>query len=350
MITSTLGSTNPESGGGIYGLASDASSALVHLIPVPFEATVSYRAGTAKGPRAIMNASTQVDLLDRDHGHPYRFGIHLHDENQRVIRWNREARKAALPIIKCQGDLKEDKVLEKELALVNDRSERLNAWLDEEVSKLLDQNRIVGVIGGDHSVPFGAIAAHARRFPGMGILHLDAHADLRLAYEGFTWSHASIMNNVMMHLDDVSRLVQVGIRDYCEEEVRVIQSSRSRIQTWYDADLNNRSARGTPWGEIIQEIVDALPHWVYLSFDIDGLDPSMCPHTGTPVPGGLQFQQVTSLLTAVANSGKRIVGFDLVEVAPGPSPDEWDGNVGARLLYKMIGATTRSRMIALKPR
>jgi hypothetical protein len=111
----------------------------------------------------------------------------------------------------------------------------------------------------------------------------------------------------------------------------------------FDAELARRRFDGESWSSVVREIVDALPQYVYLSFDIDGLDPTLCPHTGTPVPGGLQFQEACALLSAVAKSGRTIVGFDLCEVAPGPDGDEWDGNVGARLLYKMVGATLRSR-------
>jgi len=211
------------------------------------------------------------------------------------------------------------------------------------VTQLLEAGHIVGVIGGDHAVPLGCIAAHAARYPGMGVLHLDAHADLRVAYEGFTYSHASIMHNVLAEVPGVARLVQVGIRDFGEAEFVAIEAGGGRVRTFFDAELARRRFDGEPWSSVVREIVDALPQHVYLSFDIDGLDPTLCPHTGTPVPGGLQFQEACALIAAVARSGRTIVGFDLCEVAPGPDGDEWDGNVGARLLYKMVGATLRSR-------
>ena len=103
---------------------------------------------------------------------------------------------------------------------------------------------------------------------------------------------------------------------------------------------------GETWRQQVDRIVQELPQKVYLSWDIDGLDPTLCPHTGTPVPGGLSFHMATALVAGVVRSGRRIVGFDLVEVAPGPDGDEWDGNVGARLLYKMIGFTLLSRRTA----
>lgn len=197
------------------------------------------------------------------------------------------------------------------------------------------------ILGGDHSVPFGAIRACSETYPGLGILHLDAHADLRDAYEGFTWSHASIFNNVMRKLDRVGKLVQVGVRDLGQAERRMIDDSNGRIVTFYDAELAARKDEGVPFAKIADEIVAALPNDIYLSWDIDGLDPTLCPGTGTPVPGGLSWNEAVGLLRAIRRANKRIVGLDLCEVSPGET--EWDANVGARLLYKMIGFALLTR-------
>jgi agmatinase len=219
--------------------------------------------------------------------------------------------------------------------------DRLSAAMTEQVRgearTWLDRGRLVGLIGGDHSTPLGLIQEVAARHPGLGILQLDAHADLRPAFEGFRFSHASIMDNVLATAAGVARLVQVGVRDFGAVEAAAIRASGGRVRTWFDPDLRERLQDGEPWSAIAREIVSALPETVYLSFDVDGLDPALCPHTGTPVPGGLSFAEAVSLLRHVAKSGRRIVGFDLVETAPGPAGDEWDANVAARLLYKMIG-------------
>ena len=199
----------------------------------------------------------------------------------------------------------------------------------------------MGVIGGDHSVPFGAIRAHAERGE-LGILHIDAHADLRDAYEGFACSHASIMRNVMTRVPGVLRLVQVGIRDVAKSEIDFIAASNGRIVTHFDERLAEQKLEGASWRVLCDAIVADLPPRVYVSFDIDGLDPQLCPHTGTPVPGGLSFQEACLLLKRVVETGHRIIGFDLNEVAPGPEGDEWDANVAARLLYKLCGWTLRS--------
>ena len=333
-------------GTGVYGLPHGVEEAKVVLVPVPYEATTSYGGGTADGPATILEASRQVDLFDVEIGRIWEPGIAMLDEPAQVRAWNDEAKAAAAPIVEAGGA---DESLAAELALVNDRSARVNAWVRETVEGLLAKGKIVGVVGGDHSVPFGSIEAHAARWPGLGILHLDAHADLREAYEGFTWSHASIFHNVMERVPGVARLVQVGIRDLGAAEHRYIRQSGGRGVAHFDAQLVAERFDGVTWNEQVRRIVAELPQHVYLSFDIDGLDPTLCPHTGTPVPGGLSFHQAAALVAAVCRSGRTIVGFDLCEVAPGPRGDPWDGNVGARLLYKMIGWTLRSQGLIAAP-
>jgi agmatinase len=202
--------------------------------------------------------------------------------------------------------------------------------------------RLVGVVGGDHAAPFGAIEAAAARNPGLGILHVDAHCDLRPAYEGFTWSHASIMRNVYDRVPGVARIVQVGIRDASSEEMALVRRSKRRLIVHRDGALARHELAGGGFAASAKRIVRDLPAEVWVSFDVDGLDPALCPHTGTPVPGGLSFRQAVFLLEEVVRAGRRIAGFDLCEVAPGPA-DEWDANVGARILYKLIGFALLSR-------
>ena len=327
---------------GMYGLPFSVGDSKVVVIPVPFEATTSYGGGTSGGPAAVYEASKQVDLHDHETGRPYAAGIAMLDIPKKIVRWNREAKALAAPVIANGGatDRKTRAAVEK----VNAIGASVNEWVYTETRALLDQEKMPVVLGGDHAVPFGAIRAYAERYPGMGILHLDAHADLRDAYEGFTWSHASIFHNVMTRIPAVAKLVQVGVRDLGQSENRMIAESNGRIVTFFDSDVAIRKDDGTPFAKIADEIVAALPHDVYLSWDIDGLDPTLCPGTGTPVPGGLSWNEAIALLRAIQRAGKRIVGLDLCEVAPGDS--EWDANVGARLLYKMIGFALLSRAAA----
>ena len=338
-------------GDGVFGLPHTPDEARVVLVPVPFEATTSYGGGTAHGPRAILAASRQVDLYDHETGTPYESGIAMLHESASMRTWSEEGgslarefralRDANEAASRYPGrDMMEAQSLQ---ARVNGLCGQLNAALQAQVRALVGRGKIVGTVGGDHGAVFGAIAAHAEQFPGLGILHFDAHADLRHEYEGFTWSHASIMNNVIRRLPGVARLVQVGIRDFCAEERDLVRDSGGRIRSFYDADMARARFAGATFKSQVDAIVAELPAQVYVSFDIDGLDPALCPNTGTPVPGGLSFQEASYLLGAVAHSGRRIIGFDLVEVAPDAAGGEWDANVGARLLYKLIGWTLVSQ-------
>lgn len=334
-------------GSGVFGLPHTKKEAALVYLPVPWEATTSYGGGTSKGPSAIFEASGQVDLFDLDVLKPYEAGLHMLPESAEVRAWNKKAKAAAQKIIAVGGEISGKKNLQAALKLVNDLGGKLNDWAEKETRQLLDEGKLVGVVGGEHSVPYGALKALASKHSSFGILHFDAHCDLRDAYEGFQWSHASIMHNVLEDIPAVEKLVQVGIRDFCEAEHDYARAQGSRVKIFFDGDLSRRQFSGETWNALSEEIVAELPQNIWVSFDIDGLDPRFCPHTGTPVPGGLDFQQAVHVIGAAARSGKKIVGFDLNEVAPAPSGrDEWDANVGARLLYKLTAWTLASQGLA----
>jgi agmatinase len=320
---------------GVYGLPFRVEDSYVVILPVPFEATTSYGGGTSGGPEAVLEASKQVDLFDFDTGKPYARGIAMLDSPKHVVEWNERAKELAQRVIEVGGDIEGNPDLVAALDEVNRIGDQVNDWVYNQTAALLTSGKFVATLGGDHAIPFGAIKAHAEKYPGMGILHLDAHADLRDAYEGFTWSHASIFHNVMTKIGDVSKLVQFGVRDLGSAERRFIEESGGRVRTFFDSEVAQRKDEGVSFARIADEIVSELPQEVYLSWDIDGLDPTLCPGTGTPVPGGLSWNEAISVLRAIVRSGRTIVGLDLCEVSPGES--EWDANVGARLLYKMIG-------------
>ncbi len=331
-----------QPGSGLFGLVASVDEASCVVLPVPFAATTSYRCGAQHGPELVLRASRQVELFDHEIGAPYEAGIALDAISPQLLEWHRAARTSAEIVIAAGGA--NDDTTRAAAAAVNGYSERVNDLVYERTRHLLQKQKFVAVLGGDHAVPYGAIKAVAEWHPGVGILHVDAHADLRNAYEGFTWSHASIMHNVLTRVPQVSRLVQVGIRDYSEEERAFQREQGKRVSCFFDADLSREQLRGVSFASLVQTIVAELPQDVYVSFDVDGLDPVCCPNTGTPVPGGLSFQQATYLLAELGRSGRRIVGVDLNEVSGGehdvlPDSDvgEWDGNVGARLLYKLIG-------------
>jgi len=325
----------PASGDQLFGLPCTPEDARVVVVPVPWEATTSYRRGTRAAPRTVHRASFQVDLHDLELGDPWHAGFALADEDPDFADWDAAAEADALRVIAAGGDADAAGVAEA-VARVNVLSERVNVRVYTHVRAILERGAVPGVLGGDHSVPFGAIRAVAEKHPGVGILHVDAHADLRDAYEGFTWSHASIFHNVLSRLPGVARVVQVGLRDVGAGEVAFARAQGERVRWFSDLDLAHRAHAGEPWRTTVAEIVDALPDEVYVSFDVDGLDPALCPGTGTPVPGGLGWREAVALLSEVGRR-RRVVGFDLNEVGPG----EWDAIVGARLLYKLCAWAAR---------
>ncbi len=302
--------------------------ARLHILPVPWDATTSYRPGTSRGPQAILKASEQIDLYEPDLQDIYKQGIYWIETSEWLLESN----------LQCRNWV--EQYLEKNsveiLERINIACASMNDWVYGQCLERIEQGKLVGLVGGDHSTPFGLMQAIGeRQVEDWGILHIDAHADLRDAYQNFIYSHASIFFNVMESDFAPSRLVQVAIRDLCREEVEY-QNSKDEILCFFDRDLKAGRFAGKTWQEQCQEIVSNLPQKVYISFDIDGLDPKLCPNTGTPVPGGLDFDEVLFLLKELSEQKKQILAFDLNEVSPGTDPHyEWDANVGMRLLYQL---------------
>lgn len=325
---------------GIFGLPYTPDEAQVVLIPAPWAVTVSYGAGAEAGPRAILEASPQIDYAHESYGNDsWKLGVAMlpleqfNDAYKEGVALRERARKRIEALERGEeGD-------PKDLGSINKGCWAFNEHIKAVALEWLGKKKLVGVVGGDHSTPLGLMQALAEttRF---GILHIDAHCDLRDTYEGFAYSHASIMWNAY-NIPSVERITQVGVRDYSIVERSLVENSDGKIRTFFDADTKRRQLGGEPWMHIVEEIVETLPRNVFVSFDIDGLDPALCPHTGTPVPGGLQFAEATTLIRAVAESGRRIIGFDVNEVAPGES-SEWDANVGMRILWDIALWSARS--------
>lgn len=327
----------------IFGLPTNEEDSRVIIIPVPWEVTVSYRSGTARAPEHILKASFQVDLFDCDVHDLWKQGFYLRPTDKKIQLKSDYLRKEAELYINyiAEGEnVNDNKFMCKALKEVNQGSEMLNAWVYEQTKSLLQKGKLVALLGGDHSTPLGFMKAMEEQHGSYGVLQIDAHMDLRKAYEGFTYSHASIMYNALNEVKGISKLVQVGIRDYCDEEFEYAKQCGERIAVFYDKDIKESCFEGATWKEIADEIVSQLPEKVYISFDIDGLDPKLCPNTGTPVMGGLEIEQVFYLFRRLIRSGKKIIGFDLNEV--GVSTNEWDENVGARVLYKLCNLMAAS--------
>ncbi|TXB69415.1 agmatinase family protein [Phaeodactylibacter luteus] len=320
--------------GHFIGLPFDEQEAQIVLLPVPWDVTVSYGAGTATGPANILEASPQLDLLDTDVPDAWQMGIYMRQPDAYWLEESQKLRPSAsqyIDFLERNGQLADAPEMAALLAQINRRSEALNDWVEGQCESLLSAGQLVGVVGGDHSTPLGLMKALARHYPSYGVLQIDAHMDLRKAYEGFTYSHASIFYNALQ-IPEITQLTQVGIRDYCEAEVQLANES-GRAAVFYSHAIRRQQFEGAAFKSIASQIISTLPEHVYISFDIDGLQPSLCPNTGTPVPGGLALEEAHYLLAQLVEKGHRIIGFDLCETAG--LGHEWDGNVGARVLYKL---------------
>lgn len=315
----------------LFGLPYTVKDAELVILPIPWEATVSYGAGTAKGPAAILEASKQIDLFHPLLDKVWTKRMAMDEIPFSIYRKSNESRTKVKKILQQITDGKPiDKKLLKE---VNAASASMVADVEVQAQKLLTKGKAVAALGGDHSTPLGLMRALAQKNK-FGILQIDAHFDLRNAFEGFEYSHASVMYNALK-LKNVQSLTQVGIRDYCDEEVQYIRQSKGRVKVFFDRDNQIHKMKGGSWDDICKKIIATLPENVFISFDIDGLTPEHCPHTGTPVPGGLTYAEAVFLIEQVAQK-RKIISFDLNEVSP--REDEWDANVGARILYQLCCA------------
>jgi len=338
----TFDPDGPASADSLYGLPYTVDNARVVIIPVPWEVTVSYQSGAAAGPEAIKKASAQVDLFDEKVEGAWKIGIAMDEMPSALVKKNKQLRPKAETYIDMFTNGGDEKKMKPLLTEINAACTEMVKGVKARSLTFLKKKKIVGLLGGDHSTPLGLMQAVSEQFDSFGILHIDAHCDLRDAYEGFTYSHASIMFNALK-IKNMKKLVQVGIRDYSEGENDLIHHSHGRIKLFSDKSLKEKMYYGGSWHENTKSIISHLPKNVYISFDIDGLDPKLCPHTGTPVPGGLEFWEAIHLTEMLVESGRKIIAFDINEVAPGK--DEWDANVGARLLYKMANLAAVSNNV-----
>lgn len=306
-------STGPLYEKAIFDTECTRENASIVIVPVGYDGTASYGKGTRHGPEIVMRAIPQLDYVDPRFPEPQKFRVFV----DRPIEYNTAAD-------------------------ANSIGREIREMTSARAMEILGRGQIPVILGGEHSVPQGQIEACAAFAGEIGLLQIDAHMDLRPAYEGYTYSHASVIRNIVEGCPAVTTIVQVGIRDSCPEEEDFARSTNGRVRVYHDHTIFARTDDGQTWRSLWQEVVASLPEQIYITFDIDGLDPSLCQGTGTPVPGGLSFNQATALLQAVAESGKRVIGADLVEVGPSPDGSEWDANVGARMLYKLCRSVAPS--------
>ncbi|MGZ5190616.1 MAG: agmatinase family protein [Flavisolibacter sp.] len=327
----------------IFGLPFTEEEARLVILPIPWEVTVSFGSGTARSAEQIMKASLQVDLFDPVYPLGWQEGFYMKEVDRKVLFKSDYLRKEAelyIDYISNGDEVENNQFMSKALKEVNEGGYFLNTWVYQQTKLLLEKNKLVALLGGDHSTPLGYMKAIGEKHGEFGILQIDAHCDMREEYEGFVYSHASIMYNALKEVESLQKLVQVGIRDYSQGEHEFIQQQAGKVRTYFDREIRQRQYEGETFKQIVDEIVEQLPQKIYISFDIDGLDPKLCPNTGTPVQGGFETEQVFYLFDKILKSGKQIIGFDLSEVST--SENGWDANVGARVLFKLCNMLVAS--------
>lgn len=338
---------NPNSvgvdNGNYFGMPFTAEDAELVLVSAPWDVTSSYGAGSAYAPDAIIEASTQLDFYDPVSPDQWRKGIATADIDYDIQELSERLRSDAEKVIEHLeegGDSAVEHITRK-IRRINEGSAQINESIYRQVQSWLAKGKVVGLVGGDHSTSYGAIKAVSEACGSIGVLHFDAHCDLRDCYEGFEHSHASIMFNVLRDMPEVKKIVEVGVRDFCDDELALVRSTE-RVDMFDDYSLSTAKFEGRSWASLCEEIVERLPEKVYISMDIDALSIEYCPNTGTPVVGGLSFNEAVYLMDCVARSGRTIVGFDMVEVVP-TLENKIDASVGARMLYKMCGVALKTR-------
>ncbi len=294
-MTSFLGGEAfPWSFASLDGNDADFDRAAVAILPVPYDGTVSYRSGARDGPQAIIEASRYLELYEPDLDlEPAQWGI------------------ATLPALEPDASGPESNV----------------ARVERVIGELADAGKLPVMLGGEHTLTIGAVRALAQRHPRLSVLQLDAHADMRDSYQGSRYSHASVMRRVREIVGD-GNVVQAGVRSISSEEVQHIRDADiSGLHLYTPGQYNDPTA--------IDEMLAGLGETVYVTVDLDGLDPSIMPAVGTPEPGGLSWQETLHILRAVAQRS-RVIGFDVMELAPNEGPTH-AAFTTARLTYKLIG-------------
>jgi agmatinase len=327
--------------GNIFGFPYSFEESQTIIIPVCSDITCSYRKGTAYAPQKILEESVQLDFFSPYLNEAWKQKVFILPLNHQLIELNQKIGNTATQVIqKLESGLELNELDKVKLHEVNAFCNQQEQNIKTLSSEILSKDKVPVVLGGDHSAPLGLIQALAEKNDEFGILQIDAHADLRSSYQGFDNSHASIMFNALKSTQ-ISKLVQVGVRDICQDEVDFINTSSGRIKTYFDWDIKSEKYKGKTWHQQCETIAQELPSKIYISFDIDGLDPKLCPNTGTPVPGGLEFDQASYLLNYLVENGKQIVGADLCEVGN----QQWDANVGARVLFLLVSLIKKSQQL-----
>ena len=331
----------------LFGTPVSIAEASIILIPVPWGVTVPSRSSTSLAPYSVLKASHQIDIFEKNNTPSSKVDISMLPIH---YEWGMLSEQLRNSVIAYINDLESGNITQQNgsdqdtIRKVNNSAHTIKERIKEKALKYIKKGKTVSILGGDQSTALGLIEAISETNSSFSVLHIDAHADLKQSYQGFKYSHASVMYNALK-LPNIEKIVQVGIRDYSEEENKLINQEGGKVKTFLDKDIKKQLFTGSSWDSICQSIVKNLTSNVYISFDISGLDPKLCPGTGLPVPGGFDFYEIFHLIQSVADAKKKIIGFDLCEVSPGENID-WDALVASKVLYKLAAITKESRVPA----
>ena len=339
----SIGSGGNDNGGYYFRDAMEAQDAEIVLVSAPWAVTSAAGQGPAYTPDAIIDASTSVSLYDALSEVSIEGKVATaevdYDLQESSLQLGGDAAKI-VSHIEDGGTLSGDYFIRK-VNRINIGFRDMHRSVGKRVFRFADKGKIVGVVGGDHSVTLGAVRSISSVYPDMGVLFIDGHCDLRQSGKIFAYSHLSIARNIIDEVPQVSKMVQVGARDMSREEVEFAHS-HPKIELFGHEAMARSLYSGESWSSICDKVVAELPNDVYISFDIDALSPECCPNTKRPVAGGMSFDQAALLINRVAELGRRIIGFDLTEIVP-VSEGSIDATIGARMLVKLCASALKSK-------
>ena len=330
-------------GGCYFGATTSPSDADVVIVSAPWSVTSDYGRGATYTPDAIIDSSLGKELYDAPTGLSIEGRIATAEIDYNIQESSEMLGRDAERIVRHHSD-RESRVsdyIARKIENVNEGFAEMHLSIYKQVKQWAEQGKRIAVVGGDHSVAFGAVKALAEVNEGLGVLFVDAHADYSSDDEIFNYSHRSIARNIVEEIDGVAKMVQVGVRDVDRAEVEALAAC-DKVELFYAESLAARRFEGCSWGDICREVVDKLPHKVYISFDVDALKIEFCNNTNAPTPGGMTFDEALYLVNMVVASGREIVGFDISEVVSSIN-DKMDAIVGARLLAKLSVAMLRNK-------
>lgn len=338
-----LGMVGGDDNGGYYFRdAVSTDDGAVVIVSAPWAVTSADGEGASYAPDAIIDASTTIGLYDAVTGVSIEGRVATaeidYDIQESSQQLGADAGKV-LSHIEDGGSVSGD-FFGRKLARINTGFRHMHASVARDVARYASQGKIVGVVGGDHSVSFGAIRAISECCEGVGVLFLDAHCDMGGDSRIFDYSHRSIARNILEEIPAVSHVTMVGVRDCVERDVLELRKC-DRASLFLAESIAAARFGGRTWRECCADVIATLPQTVYVSMDVDVLAPDCCPNTVRPVPGGLSFDEVAFLLGEIAASDRRIVGFDVTEVVPKLQSGA-DALVGARMLAKLCAASLKS--------